>query len=115
MKLEITKGEWVINEDRSHSLETKIFCGLKRIAEAKHFNTGYDDWSKNDPIFKEGLANAILIADAGTTYNKCETLPSELLKQNEALVECLKLIYNTERLSSIIKCEIEELLNTLNK
>ena len=41
------------------------------------------------------MSDAILIADAVITYNKCETLPSELLKQNEALSECLKELYNS--------------------
>lgn len=70
LKLEIkmktfkgTQGKWRI-EKKYRKFETVIKCGKIRVAESKHYNTGDDDWSKNDPMFEEGYANAKLIAVA---------------------------------------------------
>ena len=61
-----TKGEWKVKSKMS-GLETEIFCGKIRVAQAKHFNNGekgYENAFKNDPLEKEGKANAKLIAAA---------------------------------------------------
>jgi hypothetical protein len=58
-----TKGKWKI-DIRSINLETTIICGKIRVAQAKHYNEGEDDWTKYDPILEEGKANAKLIAAA---------------------------------------------------
>ncbi len=41
---------------------------------------------------EEMNANAKLIADAGTTANKCGLLPSELLKQRDELLKALRAV-----------------------
>lgn len=58
-----TKGEWYV-EPSELCFETTIKCGEIRIAEAKHYNNGTDDWTQFDPIDLEGKANAKLIASA---------------------------------------------------
>lgn len=65
-KLKITQGVWEA---------TGTYVGVKnnRICYADSTLDGYE----------EDCANAILIADAGTTYNQCGLLPSELLRANE--------------------------------
>lgn len=120
-KLEITKGEWTIIE-KSTKLESTIISKNKRICDVKSYGRDFKSTQDKiiciEPTIKERESNAILIADAGTTYNKCDLLPSELLKQNEALVECLKELlqlhkdglYSTKRME-----QANELLNTLNK
>ncbi len=62
MEFKGTKGDWIVN--LKHGLETDIFCEDIRIAQAKHYNTGEGDWTKNDPIREVGIANAKLIAAA---------------------------------------------------
>lgn len=57
-----TKGIWVA--ELGYERETTIKCGEIRIAEAKHYNNGTEDWSCNDPFKEEGQANAKLIACA---------------------------------------------------
>ena len=58
----ITKGEWIVNIDR--------ICD-------KNGYTISSSCYRNNP---ENIANAKLIADAGTTANKCNKLPSVLLQ-----------------------------------
>lgn len=58
-----TKGEWIC-EIKNSKYETLISCGKIRIAEAKHYNEGAKDWTKNDPNIEQGTANAKLIASA---------------------------------------------------
>ena len=66
MEFKGTKGEWVV-KDLVSGLETEIFCGKIRIAQSKHYNNGKEgdeNYFKNDPLEKEGLENAKLIAAA---------------------------------------------------
>jgi hypothetical protein len=61
-----TKGDWKVKSKIS-GLETEIFCGKIRVAQAKHFNNGKEgeeNYFKNDPLDEEGFANAKLIAAA---------------------------------------------------
>jgi hypothetical protein len=58
-----TKGKWEVKYSEQN-LETTIKCGKIRVAEAKHYNTGDDDWAQFDPIELEGKSNAKLIAAA---------------------------------------------------
>ncbi len=77
----ITKGKWVIDND--YGIMGGIFINDddgRLIAKAESFV---------EPL-KEREANAILIADAGTTANKCQLLPSELLVQRDELLEALQ-------------------------
>tara|TARA_R110000823_G_C15626091_1_gene468147 strand:+ start:26 stop:373 length:348 start_codon:yes stop_codon:yes gene_type:complete len=66
MEFKGTKGEWVV-KDLVSGLETEIFCGKIRIAQSKHYNNGKEgdeNYFKNDPLEKEGVENAKLIAAA---------------------------------------------------
>jgi hypothetical protein len=60
MEFKGTKGPWTI--EKHSTLETNIVSGNTRIADVKHYNTGEDDWTKNDPVYEEGKANAKLIS-----------------------------------------------------
>jgi len=63
-KFKGTQGNWKI-EESSTLLETEIYCGDTRIAQAKHYNTNNGNESfLNDPKLKEGKNNANLIAAA---------------------------------------------------
>ena len=76
-----TKGDWKVKSKIS-GLETEIFCGKIRVAQAKHFNDGKEgkeNYFKNDPLEKEGFANAKLIAAA-----------PELLKALQGLIKEVK-------------------------
>ena len=66
MEFKGTKGEWRLGILKSE-LETEIWCGKIRVAQAKHFNNGKEgdeNHFKNDPLEKEGVENAKLIAAA---------------------------------------------------
>jgi hypothetical protein len=82
MEFKGTKGEWKVRILKT-GFETEIACGEIRIAEVKHYNNGKEEddeenFFKYDPLPKEGLKNAKLIAAA-----------PELLK---ALQTCLRRI-----------------------
>lgn len=80
-KLGITEGEWIknyfaVSEDNSNpfyiiqGFDNKSVCALEL----------------DGSITVEDLDhNAELIADAGTTANKCGKLPSQLLQENEEM------------------------------
>jgi hypothetical protein len=67
MEFKGTKGEWKVRILKT-GFETEIACGEIRIAEVKHYNNGKEDDEENyfkyDPLPKEGLKNAKLIAAA---------------------------------------------------
>jgi len=81
----ITKGEWFscCTDKKPHfafSHEgTVTICGFHQ-----------EQQMSDDLSLEEVQANAILIADAGTTANKCGKLPSELLESNNEMLEFLK-------------------------
>ena len=81
-ELGITKGEWVVDFDR-------VPNGIGAIAE--DIAIVADDWdiaavfSDITDDGEESKANALLIADAGNTAQKCGLLPSELLQQRDEL------------------------------
>ena len=85
-ELGITKGEWVVDFDR-------VPNGIGAIAE--DIAIVADDWdiaavfSDITDDGEESKANALLIADAGNTAQKCGLLPSELLRQRDELREAL--------------------------
>lgn len=85
-ELKITKGEWSVSKSKKG-----------------HWDISGDGWvqfgrvwnikDSLNPHFRiESHANAQLIADAGTTANKCGLLPSELLEQRDMLLDSLKYI-----------------------
>lgn len=73
MALGITKGDWESSEVHSQIITTE--------------DTNICQVFKHDT--EEGKSNIRLIADAGTTANKCGLLPSEILEQNQKLREAL--------------------------
>ena len=80
MEFKGTKGEWVV-KDLVSGLETEIFCGKIRIAQSKHYNNGKEgdeNYFKNDPLEKEGLENAKLIAAAPDLLEELVTLLSNI-------------------------------------
>lgn len=84
-ELNITKGEWF--EDGWHIMTNRKsqHTGVgysKQIATVENAGTG------------EAEANAILITDAGNTYQSCGLTPSELLKQRDELKKALSDIAN---------------------
>ncbi len=95
-ELEITKGEWKI----------RLFPeGDDFFVEAPNLNKpelGYgieimqDDFGTHNGYPREQrLADAVLIADAGNTAQKCGLLPSELLRQRDELKEALKVCHTS--------------------
>jgi hypothetical protein len=82
-KLKITPGIWVA-EDIDVYIETHDENNFgPNIAQA------YDgkDTHISNMDYEIARANAELIADAGTTYNQCQTLPSVLAEQNLKFIE----------------------------
>lgn len=85
----ITKGDWFscCTDNRPHfafAHEGNVtVCGFHKEQQLSE-----------DLSLEEVQANAQLIADAGTTANKCGKLPSELLEINEELFGFLKNIHN---------------------
>jgi len=74
-KLNTTKKEWI---NLGYRVDVDVADGLSGICEMS-------DWMGEE----EMKSNASLIADAGNTYQECETLPSELMKQRDSLYEFL--------------------------
>ncbi len=94
-RLNITKGNWEIQESMPENIRTKEKGLIATIF--------YGDSIFNKPLAKEeGFDNAKLIADAGTTYNIEPILPSELLKQRNELIECLENANNVLKMASLI-------------
>lgn len=91
-KLKITPGTWKNDESDVYSDKGigNIICKSPYI----EFTNSRKYWE----------ANAILIADAGTTYNQCGLLSSELLQQNEELKSLLQSILD----ESTLKCDLPD-------
>lgn len=79
-ELGITKGEWRI--DMADAIKIKAEDG-SNIATLTHLT----NFKRRDT--DEVERNALLIADAGNTAQKCGLLPSELLQQRDELREAL--------------------------
>ena len=79
-ELGITKGEWRI--DTADAIKIKAEDG-SNIAILTHLT----NFMRRDT--NEVERNALLIADAGNTAQKCGLLPSELLQQRDELKEAL--------------------------
>ena len=79
-RLGITEGEWIVYgvNPLNEWFQGDINCNNADLSIV------FGDTKK------EAEANAKLIADAGTTANKCGLLPSELLDQRDELLEALQ-------------------------
>lgn len=86
MNFKGTKGEWKVVGVDYPTIESK--------SEECITNPTIASVSTSFRSREEGLSNAKLIADAGTTINKCGLLPSELLEQRNELLESLKSMLN---------------------
>lgn len=91
--LNITKGEWRLYEQSRDAKLTAPKNGLiKIVCDDKCLGfIGYP-WTvcevpKSVAMADDGIFNAQLITDAGTTANKCGLLPSELLEQRDMLLD----------------------------
>lgn len=81
MKLKVTNGEWVATSGTFQEEKILVASNYGVICELP-----------NSMGSEEALSNAQLIANAGTTYNKCKLLPSELLEQRDALLKALETV-----------------------
>lgn len=78
MESKHTKGEWIVSNDNLEMVLNE--SGAYRPNSIMKYSTLKD----------ELFANARLIANAGTTTNKCGLLPSELLERYNEAIESLK-------------------------
>lgn len=84
MEFKGTKGEWkVVGID---------YPTIESTSEECRTNPTIASVVSSFRSREEALANAQLIADAGTTISKCDLLPSELLEQRNELLQALKLM-----------------------
>ncbi len=98
-ELRITKGEW---KYRDHFSDGIIETEETIIGHLMKWGSPEDELQ----------ANALLIADAGNTAQKCGLLPSELLQQRdelrEALAEQKRLYFNLfDEDVSCMYCEVK--------
>lgn len=86
-RLGITEGEWKAKSSPNYH-DPKA----SKIEIHSRMSQGWIAKVQDNGVIrhKEGLSNAKLIADAGTTANKCGLLPSELLEQRDELLEALQ-------------------------
>lgn len=84
--LEITKGEWQVQE-REHTEGRTLSHGI--IIGYKGACLPIADCVTN-PQQSEWIGNATLIADAGNCYQQCGKLPSTLLQENSELIKVLE-------------------------
>jgi N-acetylglucosamine-6-phosphate deacetylase len=84
-KLNITPGDWVVDLDETYGVRDNKGGRLVICTNLKGRN---GMGGRRTPT--EVAANATLIADAGTTYNRTGLLPSELAAQRDELLEVLK-------------------------
>lgn len=112
-KLNVTQGEWKPRK----SYDTEKRMDIFEIDSINHASELATVWTGGLMTNAEAEANAILIADAGTTYNKCGKLPSELLEERNELVEALKesiecfKIFGYDRISEDFKALLTKIEN----
>jgi hypothetical protein len=83
-RLKNTKADWILKDCTIINSDYDPKKGnIKEIAQCY---TGFDV----DNTITQCKANAELFLDAGNTANKCDLLPSELLKQRDNLLKALK-------------------------
>lgn len=87
VKIKIPLGKW----DTRNEYDTKY--DQPTIVIETDSNSGFITiWSGADSISDENIDLGNIICDAGNTYQQCETLPSELLRQNREMKEALERI-----------------------
>lgn len=91
METKYTKGKWVIESTKMAGtdivVQTVIKTDLPQIGIKSTIVCDMYGY-----MTEEGKANAKLIADAGTTANKCGLLSSELLEQRNDLLKVLQVL-----------------------
>lgn len=85
--MEITKGKWEISERLQVQANADEPLNISTICQ----------------VFGKEKNHAILIADAGNTYQATNKLPSELAEANKELLEALKSILKSHRQMSFEK------------
>ena len=96
-ELGITKGEWIVDYGSTHGHVKAVFENINSYTPTVALYN-YRSKLRNIETTEEELNNAKLIADAGTTANKCGLLPSELFQWKHETLMLLKEIANdTER------------------
>jgi len=90
-ELGITKGEWKVSGRPYQQKTDGEHHSCFEINNEKNEKTAQVfAYSFFNTTIEKAEANAKLIADAGTTANKCNLLPSELLAQRDELLQLLK-------------------------
>jgi hypothetical protein len=79
-----TTGEWQHGEDFDNLHEITLGDRSDNIVNVKGLSVTHK------PTKEQIFENTRLIVDAGNTIQKCDLLPSELLKQRDELLEALK-------------------------
>lgn len=87
-ELGITKGEWKITKKD----DLGVPFGLTHAYCIESEGIVVCDIICDENGLKEAKNDAKLIADAGTTANKCGMLPSELLERYNEAIEALNII-----------------------
>ena len=95
-ELGITKGEWIVDYGSTHGHVKAVFENINSYTPTVALYN-YRSKLRNIETTEEELSNAKLIADAGTTANKCGLLPSELLEQRNALLHCVKALHENKK------------------
>ena len=110
IELEIPKGEYksIFTGKLHRAIRNSGGLILTFIQPSKY--NGQDE--RYDSELKEVKDYQTLVLDSLNTYSKCETLPSDLLKQNEDLKKLLDNLQYSESLSLKARTDIEQLLNT---
>ena len=103
-ELGITKGEWNVNGEYYRN---KVMVNNSTI-HVYHTVVTFDGAMVT---YNNAKANAVLIADAGNTAQKCGLLPSELLRQRDELREALAAM--VDQFAYRIKSSEAETLHTM--
>lgn len=103
-KLQITKGEYMYQKDSSLEYPRVLLGDAPVMIIDAEFQ---DDNGNCDDI-------VLLASDALNTYQQCETLPSELLRQNQEMREVLELI-KSKAVSNRVLEIISNCLTSLDK
>ncbi len=101
-KLSVTPEKWNINHWSPELVQSEQ-TGLIVADVNPYDNNGKQHANSLYVKDKEkALFNAKLIADAGTTYNKCGLLPSELMEQRKTALSALLVAKNALRMAALI-------------